>query len=567
MGADTTAAGLAADRGRTMGRTPVRGRLYGLGSIFGKTLRDSRRSIIIATTFLLFVLLTGAAAIASAFGTAATRQEMVALATTLPGVFQGMLGRPIGLETLGGLIEWRYFVITGLLLPVWSILALSGTLAGESDRGSMEFLATTTYTRTRIALEKLAAHLVAVLISLVALTIFVWLCGVGFATLPGDEISPRAALGYAALTGVLILAPGAVAFAAAPFLGRGPAAGLAAVVMVAGYFINGFRESVSVFETLTPASWYSWTAGHVPLAGLEDWASLGLLGIVALALFGVGVYGFAIRDVGRTVRVPAPHLPRFMLGLGGPLGRTFAERIGAILAWGLGIGSYVLIVSGTSRELADMLAQTPTLQQLMKFIYPDIDYTTVGGVLQLVFVEFGLIVFGFAAATLVGGWASEETSGRLDVLLAAPTTRVGWFVRSVVGLYLAIVVVAGLVAVATAIGASSQDSDVATPTIGAFVLALYGLAWAGVGVAAAGLFRASLAAPVVIVLTIGTFLITLFATALDLPDWVAELALTTHYGKPLIGDWDPLGVVVSLGLAVGGLAIGAWGLSRRDVNG
>src|SRR4029079_19707249 len=103
--------------------------------------------------------------------------------------------------------------------------------------------------------------------------------------------------------------------------------------------------------------------------------------------------------------------------------------------------------------------------------------------------------------------------------------------------------------------------------IGTFVLALYGLAWAGVGIAVGGLVRTSLAAPTVAVLTVGTFLISIFAVALKLPDWVAELALSGHYGKPFVGDWDPVGLGVSLFLAIAVLATGAWELSRRDLSG
>jgi ABC-2 type transport system permease protein len=227
----------------------------------------------------------------------------------------------------------------------------------------------------------------------------------------------------------------------------------------------------------------------------------------------------------------------------------------------------VLLVGGSSSDLADMIRKTPALEQIMRFIYPDIDFGTVGGVLQLVFLDFGLIVFGFAAATLVGGWASDESSGRLDVLLSAPLSRAAWLVRSGLGVFGAILLATAIVALGTAIGAAAQGSEVVTPTIGSFVLALYGLAWAGVGIAVGGLVRSSLAAPTVAVLTVGTFLISIFATALKLPDWVAQLALSGHYGKPFVGDWDPVGVGVSLALAVGGLAIGAWGLQRRDVRG
>ena len=563
MGAEPAAVGAPAG----MPRRSLFGRVYGLGSVFAKSVRDSRRALLIAIGFLALVLVTGTAAIASAFGTAETRQEMVNLALTLPSVFQGMLGRPVGLHTLGGLIEWRYAVIISVLLPIWSILALSSTLAGEAGRGSIDLLATTGSTRRRLALEKLGAHVFVVAIAAVAIALLLWLSAAAFATLPGDAIPIRGAAGYAVLAFLLILTPGAIAFAAAPFIGRGAAAGLAGFVMVIGYFLNGFRDSLDLFETLSPLSWYAWTANHIPLAGLEDWPAIAVLGAFVVVLYGFGVVAFERRDVGRTIRVPAPHMPGLLIGLRGVMGRTFGDRVPTAVAWGLGIGLYVLLISGSAKELADAIRQAPALDQIMRFLYPDVDYTTVGGVLQLVFVEFGLIVFGIAAATLVAGWASEETSGRLEVVLSAPMSRASWLVRSALGMYGSIILATAIVSLATAIGASAQGSDAGAPARGAFVLALYGLAWAGVGVAVGGLFRPSYASPTVLVLTIATFLISLFAVALKLPDWVSDLALPVHYGKPMVGDWDPVGIIASLVLAIGGIVVGAWGLSRRDLRG
>ena len=34
----------------------------------------------------------------------------------------------------------------------------------------------------------------------------------------------------------------------------------------------------------------------------------------------------------------------------------------------------------------------------------------------------------------------------------------------------------------------------------------------------------------------------------------------------MIGEWDMVGVVASLVIAVGGILLGAWGMSRRDVD-
>ncbi len=67
------------------------------------------------------------------------------------------------------------------------------------------------------------------------------------------------------------------------------------------------------------------------------------------------------------------------------------------------------------------------------------------------------------------------------------------------------------------------------------------------------------------IFTILTWFIGIIAPPLGLPDAVAELALTTHYGQPMLGVWDPVGIVASIVLAVGGVAVGAWGFNRRDL--
>jgi ABC-2 type transport system permease protein len=336
-------------------------------------MRDSRGSILVAIAFVVSFLLIGAVAIATAFGTAETRREMVQLAETLPSVFQALLGRPVALDRLGGLIEWRYQPILLLLLPVWSILALSGTLADEAARGSLDVLATTPLTRLRIALEKLGAHLAAVAITVGVISTTLVACGLAFATLPGDEIAAADAVSYGLLVGLCMLAPGSIAFAAAPWLGRGASAGLASFVMVALYFINGFRDSISLFEMLTPLSWYAWTRDHVPLGGLYDWPTVAVLASLVLVLLVAGVLSFIRRDIGLTVRIPSPSMPGLILGLRGPLDRTFGERVPAVLAWGIGIALYVTVVAGSAGQLADMIRNTPTLEMIMRFLYPDID--------------------------------------------------------------------------------------------------------------------------------------------------------------------------------------------------
>jgi hypothetical protein len=97
------------------------------------------------------------------------------------------------------------------------------------------------------------------------------------------------------------------------------------------------------------------------------------------------------------------------------------------------------------------------------------------------------------------------------------------------------------------------------------VLGLYAAALAGVGLAVGGVFRAGIAAEVVAGVVIATFMLDLVAPALKVPDWVNSIALTAHLGQPMIGAWDWAGVAGCLVLAVGGLFVSGWGISRRDV--
>ena len=59
-----------------------------------------------------------------------------------------------------------------------------------------------------------------------------------------------------------------------------------------------------------------------------------------------------------------------------------------------------------------------------------------------------VIVAGFAAATLVSGWASDETSGRLEMLLATPLARAQWAIRSGLGALAAIALITAIIAAA-----------------------------------------------------------------------------------------------------------------------
>lgn len=541
-------------------------RLYGFGSVFGKAMRDSRRAMIVTGIVLAIIFLGVSKALVAEFDTPESRLELENLTRAIPPILAGLGGKVTdNIATMGGYLQYKYGTFIPLILSLWSILALSGTLASEAQRGSLDILAATGKSRRRIALEKLAGHIVPLSIALAVLFVSIVVAGSAYPVLPGDEISVTSAFAYTVWAGLTALAAGSLAFALGPFLGRGSAAGIAGFVTFAGFILNGYQDPVPALEPFASLTWWGWTSNHLALAGYYDWPSVALVAAFVAVLLYVGVSAFVRRDIGVTSVLPTPSMPRALRGLGGPIGRAAAGNLGAALAWGVGLGLFGLILGNTSSAFLEQIQKSPMFLQLLQQAFPNNDYASAGGFLQLLFVQFGVLLAGLAAATFVAGWASDETSGRLEMVLATPLSRVRWALAGGIGLLISIGVFVAIVAAGIAVGVASSGEDVTTPVAGSLILAVYAAALGGIGLAVGGVVRTSWAAPAVVIILLLTWLLQLLGPLFDLPEIVQNLALTAHLGQTMVGSWDWGGVAAAVVLALGGIALGAWGLQRRDL--
>jgi ABC-2 type transport system permease protein len=542
-------------------------RVVGIGTVYGKTLRGSLlAAIVVGGVAGLFMFGTGAPyGGAPEFGTIELRRQFIAGLTALPLALRGLLGEPINLETLGGFLSWRVGNFLPVLLGLWPVVALSGTLAGEAAKGSLDLLAATPQSRRTIALEKLAGHVTAVALAMLILAVSIWAVGLAFAPLPGDPIAFSDALGQVVLYGVMMLTAGGVAFATAPFLGRTRGMAFGLITLFASYLIYSYASLSSLIDALRPLSFFAWTAGHRPMAGVSDWGSVAFLAAVDVVLLAIGVLAFDRRDIGSVANVRWLRLPSLPSGIAGPFSRQLADRAGVAIGWGLGIGLYGILVAASARAFSDSIASLPQIAALIHVIYPGVDLSQPSGVLQLTFFGFGSFIFSLAGASFLAGWASDEGRRRLELVLTTPQSRASWAIRSTLGALAAIGLVTALVAVLIGIGVLSDSGDIVAPIAGIAVLGLAAAGFAGVGLAVGGLVRSSLAAWVTAVLAIATLLIDTLGAALKLPDPILQLSLYKHLGQPMAGIFDPAGLVAATVMVVGGVALCAFGLTRRDI--
>jgi len=546
---------------------PLHRRLYGFGSIYGKTIRDSRLAFIIAAGLLGGMALVMGVAVSNIFPTPAARLEVDALFGSIPASMMNLFGnvKLIGSKvgTLGGYVTYKYSAIFALGTAAWSILALSGTLAGEARRGSLDFVAAAPFGKRRIAAEKLAAHLTLLWLAMATLAVMTTFSSnvFGNASL-GDQIPLLSSVGFALWVGFLALFFGGLAFALSPLLGRAGSAGVAGLAMAATWITNG----LNVGGPLLVLSPFSWTFGHIPLVGIYDWPSLALVGIVGVVFLAIGVELFARRDLGVTVGLSLPRMPGLVLGVHGPTARAFGEQLPRALSWGIGLGLIGILYASLAGALADQIATSSGILDTFAKIFPGKDFTSTGGWMQF-YAELLYIAAGFAAATFVARWASDETESRLEMVLTTPMARARWVVAGGAAALLATVAMTVLFAAGIGLGSASGGLAAGDAMVGCTALGLYAAAIVGIGVAVGGLWRTSLAAEISALVVVATYLIDLVAPPLKLPDWIHQLALTAHMGQPMVGSWDPVGVVVCLVIAVGGVALGAWGITRRDVQG
>jgi polyether ionophore transport system permease protein len=549
-----------------MATAPVRistwSRVYGFGSIYGKTIRDSRLAFIITAGLFGGLALALGAAIPTVFPTPESRLQIDSLIGGMPQQMVTFFGKPVGLGTFGGYVTWKYGLLFVLVTSVWSILALSSTLAGEASRGSLDVVAVSPFGKRRIALEKVAAHLTMMGLSLAVLAVMTTLSSnvFGEAAL-GDPLPLISSIAFALWLGFNALFFGGLAFALAPVLGRAGAAGIAGIALALLWTANGL-EVLGPLAVLSP---FHWTANHIALVGQYDWAGLALVGVVAAAFLAVGVELFRRRDLGVTAGIGLPQLPAGVLGVRGPVSRSFGDQLPRALAWGIGLGVFGATLASAVGPMSKQIASSPDLLRTFSTVFPDFDLASAGGFLQL-FVQLFYIAAGFAAATFVAKWASDETDGRLEGILATPLTRARWVISGGIAALMAAAVMTVIVALATGGGGAAGGVSVGTAMIGTLSLGLFAAAVIGVGFAVGGLWRTSLAGEIAAVVVVATYLIDLLAPPLHLPDWFHQLALTAHFGQPMVGEWDVTGIVLSLVVAVGGILLGAWGMTRRDVS-
>lgn len=364
--------------------------------------------------------------------------------------------------------------------------------------------------------------------------------------------------------GAVFTGAGLVAMAVAAVAAQVMATARGALGMSVGY-VGAAYVLRAVGDVGTEAvSWLSpigWSHRIRAYAG-EDWWVLGLFLVTVALLVAAAVMLSDRRNLGSGIVSQRLGPDRSRRWATSPAGLAWRLQRGTVIGWSVGLFVLGVVYGTVGRDVEQLFEENPDFEQFLA----QMDGASITDTFFAFTLALGaMMACGFAISSVLR-IRSEETAGRVESILATPTSRYGW-----AGSHLATTVV-GTVLVLTASGlgtglglALSVDDPGQLPRmVGSSlgyvpaVLVLAGLTMLLVGV----LPRLAMAAwgLLALVLVVG-----LFGDLFELPQWARDVSPIEQTPTLPAEVFRPLPFVVLAAIAAGSAAVGLVTLGRRDI--
>ncbi|GAB3308893.1 ABC transporter permease [Epidermidibacterium keratini] len=538
------------ERSAATSHSPGGGELTRTGLLARFVVRRDRIRLLIWIAVLVMLPVATASAYESLYPTPAERAGLDAQFGATKAL--GMVTGPAeNLGTAGGFVAWRLSATLAAIIGLMAIFHVVRHTRTEEETGHAELTYPTAIGRyAPLASAVLTSAIASLVIGILIATTLIGPTGDTAGSIAFGLTTAAAGIFFACLA----------ALTAQLAASTRAALGLACAVLGVSFILRGISDSSDIAwpKWLSPIGW----AQLVEPYGDRRWWVIALQIVAALALLGAAVAMRNRRDVGSGRIEPSPGPAdagprlRSMWALAARLHRP------SLIGWGVGVliagllfGSLVNAVSniaGTSPEIVVILEQLGGAK--------GITAAFIGMTTQLVAMIVGLYVVS-TILTL----RTDETSGRAELLLGTPATRMSWFAShlgfAVAGSLILLLIFGGGLTLSSLIAGTELSGGVVLGSalvqlpavlILAGVVAVV-VGWipsaSGLGWAAGGL-----------ALAIG-----LFGPVLDLP--TAVLRLSPYYSVPKVTesgtDWAP--IVIQLAIAAALLVIAAVGMRRRNI--
>jgi ABC-2 type transport system permease protein len=362
----------------------------------------------------------------------------------------------------------------------------------------------------------------------------------------------------ASLTGVGLVFAGIAAVAMQVSQATSSAYGMTGAVLGGAYLL---RAAGDVGDgTLSWLSPIGWGQAMRPYAD-ERWWPLALMLAASAGLVWLAVALRARRDEGAGLVAPGPgpaHAGDLLLR---PFGLALRLQRGALLGWTAGLFVSGVSIGLTGRDAEQLVGDSDALTDFLQQAGGDIvDQYFAVSMLSMALIGAG---FGIQAALRM---RAEETSGRLEPLLATALSRRRWATAYVAVALAGSVVVLGANGLGAGIADAINSDDAGrVPELLAAGLAPVPAVWVLVGAAVALFGLVPRAAAAAWGLLGGCFLLSLLGPLLGLPDWVLDISPFAHVPELPAADFSAPPLLALTAVAAALVVVGIGAFRRRDV--
>ena len=529
--------------------------LAGTGTLLRFALRRDRVTTPVWVAVNALMVLSMPGTLRGLYGTTAERVGLVDQLESNAS-FRALIG-PVFDTSVGALTAWRVGVYAAALGAAMSLLIVVRHTRDEEESGRQELVASGAVGRR----APLTAALLAAAVADAALALLVT------AGLAGQGAGGALAFGLG-LAGVGMVFATMAAIVAQLTESARLARGLTAAVLGAAFVLRAAGDSATdggtsqAFGTGGGSSPLTWLS---PLGWLENLRSFAderwwVLALFAAAVAAQAVVAYALagrRDIGMSFLPTRPGPATGRLGTAGAL--AWRLQRGGVLGWSIGFFLAGVVYGGLTDGAADLVRDNDSARRIFERMGGQSGLTD--AFLASMTGMLGLIAALYVVASVLR-LHGEETSGRVEPVLACAVGRLRWAASHLTIAFGGSALIMTLAGLGFAVGYGRE----VVPILGACVVQLPAV-WV-IGGAAVLLYGvAPRLAPAAWGVAVAVLLIGWVGPALDAPRIVLDLSPFGHLPKLPGGamQWTP--VLTLTGVAVALVAAGLAALRRRDLAG
>ncbi|HEV3234276.1 MAG TPA: ABC transporter permease subunit [Candidatus Dormibacteraeota bacterium] len=524
---------------------------------------------------MAFFGVVGGAVQAFAFNSAAgtteaARQAFAQQMTVLGQQISYLLPVPVGVDTIGGYLQWRVYGGYPFVVLIWAVLSASGATRGDEEKGLVEVWLAKGVSRLWYVLVRFAAFGLAAMSFAAGMGAAVYLG----AAATGNTLDLLALVEISVAMVGLILVLYAIGLVLAQLVStRGAAAGLIGGVLTVLFLVNSLSRTVDslrpIARVVSPFYYYDLNTPLRAGGTFDVAATAGLFGS-AVVLAVLAAVLMQRRDLGSALirRRPRTRPPVYRPDpnplLRFPVVESLYEHRVGLLAWTLGTAIGAAYFASVGKQIVDLVTSTQgSLRAYLALVGHHDLYVSLTGFFWFGFFQLILAIY---AITQVARWASEDNEGRLEMELSAPVPRWRVVLERAVTLLVSLTILIGVSSAALYVAAHQINIEVPSGDLFIASLALipFGTTFGAVGAALAS--RVPRATVAVLVTIAGlSYLLVQIGPILKWPDWVLKLSVFTLYGNPLTDGvkWDGLGEMLTI--CVLGFGLATILMQRREV--